>query len=232
MKTTNINADMSHQNGLVYKIGMLLNSLKGNGIVPTLKKIKQQIYLKIKGLDFKTQNIYDLTRIGEYQNHGTALVSTSKDYLTQLISDLETTLSKEISKKVFLDYGSGKGAAIIHAKEIGFKQSIGVEFAKELHEIAVENINKMNLKGGVNSLYADATTYVPPSDTSVIYFYNPFDEVVMKKVVQNLIEQKENFENDVYVIYVNSSCEVLKHNFSLLNQINYPSGSRVDFYKL
>ncbi len=54
----------------------------------------------------------------------------------------------------------------------------------------------------------------------------------MKKVVQNLIEQKENFENDVYIIYVNSSCEVLKDNFSLLNQINYPSGSRVDFYKL
>ncbi len=152
MKTTNINADMSHQNGVIYKIGMLINSLKGNGIVPTLRKIKQQIYLKIKGLDFKTQNIYDLTRIGKYQNHGTALVSTSKDYLTQLISDLESTLSKEISKKVFVDYGSGKGAAIIHAKEIGFKQSIGVEFAKELHEVAVENINKMNFKGGSTPL--------------------------------------------------------------------------------
>ncbi len=91
---------------------------------------------------------------------------------------IKTTLNKNI----FFDYGSGKGAAIIHAKKIGFKRAIGVEFAKELHEIAVENIKKMNLKD-VDSFYADASAYILPSDVSVIYFYNPFDEIVMEKVV-------------------------------------------------
>lgn len=182
MNTTDTNADMSHQNGIVYKVEMFFNSLRGNGPIPTFRKIKQRVYLKAKGLDFKTENIYDLTRTGAYQNHGTALVSSSEDYITQLITDLEAMIKTTLNKNIFFDYGSGKGAAIIHAKKIGFKRAIGVEFAKELHEIAVENIKKMNLKD-VDSFYADASAYILPSDVSVIYFYNPFDEIVMEKVV-------------------------------------------------
>jgi len=231
MRATHTNADMSHQNGIVYKIGILLNSLRGNGIVPTIRKMGQRAYLKIKRVDFTTQNIYDLTRTGEYQNHGTALVSTSEDFLIKLLNDLENSMDTPLKKEVFIDYGSGKGAAIIHAKKVGFKETIGVEFAKELHETALENIKKMKLKN-VESLYADATTYVPPSNVSVIYLFNPFDEVVMEKVIQNLLKQKDDFENDVYVIYGNSSCALLEKHFTLLKKVTYASGSRAEFYKI
>lgn len=84
----------------------------------------------------------------------------------------------------------------------------------------------------VNSFYADATTFTPPSDISVIYLYNPFDEIVMERVVQNILKQKESFKNNVYVIYVNPSCKVLENNFSLLKKIDYSTGSTVEFYKI
>lgn len=231
MRATHTNADMSHQNKIGYKLNVLFNSLRTNGLLPTFRKMFQRVNLKVKGVDFSTQNIYDLTRTGDYQEHGTALVSSSEDFLAQLIQDLESVVKTPLRKDLFIDYGSGKGAAIIHAKKIGFKQTIGVEFAKELHETAVENIKKMKLEN-VESLYADATTYVPPKNVSVIYFFNPFDEVVMQKVIENILEHKASFENEVYVIYGNASCTVLKDRLTLLKEVTYPSGSTADFFKV
>jgi len=231
MRKTHTNADMSHQNGIFYKVSIFIKSLKDNGIAPTLRKIGQRIFYKVKGVDFSTQNIYDLTRVGEHQEHGTALVSTSIDFLTQLLKDLESSMEKPLEKNVFVDYGSGKGAAIIHAKKLGFSKTIGVEFAKELHEKAVQNIKALNLKN-VESLYADATTYALPNDISVIYFFNPFDELVMQKVINNIMAQKSSFKNDVYVIYGNASCTILKENFKLLQELTYSSGAKAEFYKI
>lgn len=231
MRNTHTNADMSHQNGIGYKLNVLFNSLRANGLLSTLRKMFQRVSLKMKGVDFSTQNIYDLTRTGDYKEHGTALVSSSEDFLAQLIKDLESAVETPLRKELFIDYGSGKGAAIIHAKKIGFKQTIGVEFAKELHETAVENIKKLKLEN-VESLYADATTYVPPKNVSVIYFFNPFDEVVMQKVIENILEHKASFENEVYVIYGNASCTVLKDRLTLLKKVTYPSGSTADFFKV
>jgi len=231
MRATHINADMSHQNSMNYKLGEFLDSLKTNGVFPTIRKIGQRVNYRVKGVDFSTQNIYDLTRTGVYQEHGTALVSTSKDFLSKLINDLEESIGKPLDKNLFIDYGSGKGAAIIHAKKIGFKETLGVEFAKELHETAVKNIEKLNLKK-VESLYADATTHIAPLHVSVIYLFNPFDELVMEKVIQNLVKQKEHFTNDVYVIYGNASCDILKNYFELIEKKVYPSGATADFYKI
>jgi SAM-dependent methyltransferase len=231
MRKTHTNADMSHQNGIVYKTGIFFKSLQANGLLSTIRKIGQRLNYKIKGVDFSTQNIYDLTRTGEYQEHGTALVSTSLDFMTMLLTDLEKIIEKPLERDLFVDYGSGKGAAIIHAHRLGFKKTIGVEFAKELHEQAEKNIEKLNLKG-VRSIYADATTYRLPNDISVIYFFNPFDEVVMSKVIENILQQKKNFLGEVYVIYGNASCNVLKDSFEFLKHITYPSGAKADFFKI
>jgi SAM-dependent methyltransferase len=233
MRETHTNANMSHQNGIVYKASVFLKSLKDNGLIPTFHKIWQRIDYKRKGIDFSTQNIYDLTRIGEHQNNGTALVSTSIDFLRQLINDLESNIDSPypLNKNLFVDYGSGKGEAIIHARQLGFKKSIGVEFAKELHEQAIENIEKLKLQN-VDSLYADATTHTLPNDTSVIYFFNPFDEFVMQKVVNNILLQKDSFTNSVYVIYLNASCDILRKNFEFLNEVVYLSGAKAEFYKI
>ncbi len=231
MIKTHTNADMSHQNGIYYKMTVFFKSLRDNGLFPTLRKIWQRIDYKRKGIDFSTQNIYDLTRIGAYPEHGTALVSTSIDFLTQLIGDLEDCIGKKLNRELFVDYGSGKGAAIIHARALGFKESIGVEFAKELHEQAVKNIEKLNLKE-VESIYADATSYILPTHVSLIYFFNPFDEVVMRKVIENILEQKRDFKNEVYVIYGNASCSLLQEHFELLDKRLYTSGARAEFYKI
>jgi 16S rRNA G966 N2-methylase RsmD len=231
MKKTHTNADMSHQNSIRYKVGEFFDSLKINGFTPTINKIAQQIFYKIKGIDFSTQNLHDLTLTGDYKEHGTALVSTSKDFFKRVMCDLEEIVSKDIKKEVFLDYGSGKGGAIIHARYAGFKKSIGIEFAKELHDKAVSNIKKLGLNN-VESYYQDATEYLPPLDVSLIYLFNPFDEVVMEKVSKNILSQKDKYQNEVYIVYGNPSCDVLDRYFELLGERNHDSGAVVRYYKL
>ncbi len=231
MRTTHINADMSHQNTMVYKFGEFIDSLYKNGLLSTARKVGQRIYYKSRGLDFSTENIYNLTRIGAYQNHGTAFVPTSKDFLQQLIEDLEDAIDGRLDRELFVDCGSGKGSAIIHARKIGFKRSIGVEFAQELHIIAEANIEKLKLKS-TDSIYGDVTTYQIPNDVSVIYLFNPFDEVVMEKFLENLLRQKSSFGGEVYLIYKNASSTLLNKRLNLIKEIIYPSEATAHFYKL
>jgi len=231
MRKTHTNADMSHQNSLTYKIGEFFNSLKANGVKKTVDKIFQRVNYKIKGVDFSTQNIYDLTLAGDYKEHGTALVSTHKDLFAEVFLDLEEAVGKKIEKNIFLDYGSGKAGAIIHAKNFGFKKTIGVEFAKELHQIAEQNIKKLALSN-VETNFADATTFLPPLNVSVIYLFNPFDEVVMEKVAQNIVSLKDKYENNVYIIYGNPSCKVLEKYFTTLKQVHHQSGAMFHYYKV
>jgi len=231
MKETHTNADMSHQNSMRYKIGEFTSSIKENGLCSTVDKIAQRVYYKIKGVDLSTQNLHDLTLTGDYQDHGTALVSTSKDFFKKVFEDLEEITGSKIEKNIFLDYGSGKGGAIIQAKKFGFKQSIGIEFAKELHEVAKQNIQKLGLKD-VTSFFQDAAEYMPALDVSVIYLFNPFDAVVMEKVAENIASLKEEFKNEVYIIYGNPSCEVLDAYFTLLGKREHASGARVHYYKV
>ncbi len=231
MKKTDTNADMSHQNSFIYKVKEFFSSLKDNGIKATFIKIVQRVYYKFKGVDFSTQNIYDLTLAGDYKDHGTALVSTSKDFFNKVFNHLEQITQKKIQKSLFLDYGSGKGGAIIWARKAGFAESIGIEFAKELHQIACKNIQRLKVSS-IKSFYQDATTYIPPEDVSVIYLFNPFDEVVMQKVAQNIISKKDKYINEVYIIYGNPSTDVLDNYFKLLDKITYKSGARVSYYKV
>ena len=44
--------------------------------------------------------------------------------------------------------------------------------------------------------------------------------------------QKSSFKNDVYVIYGNASCTILKENFKLLQELTYSSGAKAEFYKI
>ena len=231
MRKLYTNFEVEEENKFLNRLEGVVVSLKKNGFSSTFQKIREHLVYKIKGIDCTSQNISDLTKIGEHKKEGTALISSSKDFLIKLIIDLEKTIEKPIKKSIFIDYGSGKGSAIIHAKKMGFEQTIGIEFAKELHEIAVDNIQKFNLKN-VQSLYADASSYPPPQDVSIIYFNNPFSEVVMKKVIQNILNEKKNFTNDVYIIYGSASTELLKEKFHFLKEVIYPNGARADFYKV
>lgn len=86
-------------------------------------------------------------------------------------------LSPDYENEVFIDYGSGKGRAVIVAATNPFRKVIGVEFSPELCEIARKNVERArkHLKcQEVEIVAMDATKYEVPQDVTLVFLYNPF----------------------------------------------------------
>src|SRR5262249_50425676 len=90
----------------------------------------------------------------------------------------------------FVDVGCGKGRILLVASEYPFQRVTGIELSKELQVIAEENIRKYHSKKrrclDVSAVQADAWDWMPPEENTVFFLYNPFDNVVMQRFLDNL----------------------------------------------
>jgi SAM-dependent methyltransferase len=90
----------------------------------------------------------------------------------------------------FIDYGAGKGRALVLAAEMGFRRVVGVELFESLCAEARANIaaraGRDPRAAAIELLCMDAAAYVPPPGNLFCYFYNPFDDVVLRKVLARL----------------------------------------------
>ncbi len=91
---------------------------------------------------------------------------------------------------VLVDIGSGKGRILLIASQFGFASATGVEFAEELCEIARSNCRIMSESTGTSTkfqiVHGDATAYPVGQTDNTFFFFNPFDDVVMKAVLENI----------------------------------------------
>ena len=87
---------------------------------------------------------------------------------------------------VFVDFGCGKGRTLLLAADFGFKRVIGVEFSSDLAGVAAANARKARLERQVEVVCQDASEFEPPADKCVFYFFLPFVDPIMSKVVDNI----------------------------------------------
>jgi len=116
-------------------------------------------------------------------------------------------LSIDYRQYIFVDFGSGKGRAILMATEFPFKKIIGVEFSRELHEIALANLERfrghITKCADVEPLWMDAVDYVLPEENLVCYFCNPFNAFLMGRVLANIRGSLIQAPRDIYLVYYN-----------------------------
>jgi SAM-dependent methyltransferase len=95
-----------------------------------------------------------------------------------------------LERATFVDLGSGMGRAVFLAARHPFKTVVGVEFSRALHEIAKDNLARLEsatlLCRDVRIVCADAATYAFPRGPLVVYLYNPFDATIMARVLERL----------------------------------------------
>jgi SAM-dependent methyltransferase len=123
---------------------------------------------------------------------------------------------------VFYDMGCGKGRVLLMASQYSFKRIVGVEFCHELVGVAEDNVRRLQATN-VNStqtqvVCSDAAAYRFPDENAVIFFFNPFTEVIMSKVLEN-IRLSARDTKDRYIVYNNPVLENLLSNpehFSLI----------------
>jgi len=104
----------------------------------------------------------------------------------------------------FFDMGCGKGRVLMMAAEQGFMRVVGVEFNPLLVRIAETNIERFYRRkrhpASIEVVHGDAGAYEFPDCDAVIFFYNPFDESVMAKTLQNIRNSINNHKSR-YLIY-------------------------------
>lgn len=111
---------------------------------------------------------------------------------------------------MFIDLGSGKGRALFVAAMHPFQQVVGVEYSRELHEIAIRNMktygNPAQECFDIRPICADATTFSLPEFPTVCFINNPYDVSLMAKTAELLDKSVQSAPRPFFVIYLNAYC--------------------------
>ncbi len=131
----------------------------------------------------------------------------------------------------FVDFGSGKGRVLFYAAQMGFKNIIGVEFVRALHEIAERNIeNYMRRRGNGESIRVfnmDAAEYELPLQPTIVFMANPFGDPVMERMLVRLERSLRARPRELYVAYYLPKCAPLLDASGFLEPIRSGENWRV-----
>jgi len=110
------------------------------------------------------------------------------------------------STSCFVDFGSGKGKAMFMAAEKGFGKVIGVEFSIELVEISRRNLEIFKRRSKVKTkfeiIHMDASEYQIPSEANLLFFSNPFNEMLTTKVIDNILKSLDQSPREIWIVHL------------------------------
>ncbi len=97
---------------------------------------------------------------------------------------------QDVSDYTYIDLGSGKGRTLFVASDWPFRQVIGVEFSRTMHDLACRNVRTYRWWrrrcGRIDSVHGNAADFEFPDGKLVLYMFNPFGAETMQKVLNNL----------------------------------------------
>ncbi len=134
-------------------------------------------------------------------DHSTIYMPVSYDLLEELFYQIKFS-----GHTHFLDIGCGRGRALCVAANYGFKKITGIDFSKEFCAAAVKNLiptkNKFpDLQFKI--INNDAFYFEIPEDANCIFMFNPFDDIIMRGVAENIMNSFELNPRTITIIYVN-----------------------------
>ena len=131
---------------------------------------------------------------------GTAHIASDPDEFHRALR----ALGVDFSLYTFVDLGSGKGRALLLAAGYGFRRLVGVEFARELVDVAKRNIRVAGdyVASRTSMIQQDATQYELPDEPLVLFMYNPFGARTMAPVAQRTRAWWERNRRPLHVVYV------------------------------
>ncbi len=153
-----------------------------------------------------TEAVEELSADETLTRHARRYEAVTTKQMSVLMTKLPTL---DFSKFNFVDLGSGKGRALFIAAEYPFKRIIGVEYGRELNNLAIRNIrtyrNPAQRCFNIESFCADASAYEFPSESTICFMNNPFDEVLMQKLMDSLTEALKKVPRDFFIVYLHAN---------------------------
>jgi len=107
----------------------------------------------------------------------------------------------------FVDIGCGMGRPLLVAADMPFKRIIGVEFARELLDIAAENVaRRAALRGPddrIELICSDASLLAIPDGPVAFFFFNSFGSPTLDRLLANIHASWRESPRPIRFIYVN-----------------------------
>jgi SAM-dependent methyltransferase len=132
-------------------------------------------------------------------NHGYLPISSRS--LRGILRRLRT----DLSRYSFVDYGCGKGRAVLTAAGLPFRAVIGVEYASTLAAIAQRNLTTWRNGAlrcpDVRIVNADARAFEPPPGPCLLFFYSPFLPEVLQAVLERIGQSYRATPRPMLVVY-------------------------------
>jgi SAM-dependent methyltransferase len=189
--------------------GRLSSSLKGHGLRGTWFKARVLLVDYLFDLRYGVETcswseLGSLTIDSANKEHGYSYQPTRVLPLRIVFRSIRSGLPEDA---VLVDIGSGKGRVLLVASEFGFKEARGIEFAHELCEVARKNVGRYKQKTGVRTEFqiieTDATQYLIKPEENLFIMYNPFDETVLDRVLDNIIASLRESPRKIWIVYYN-----------------------------
>jgi SAM-dependent methyltransferase len=192
------------------------------GFANTIKLLSyEKKYEKLLGINtLSIENLDQLTLASQNSKENHHYQGASYFVLFSILN----SIPESFRKKAFIDYGCGKGRALFVAEQCGFEHLIGVDIAKELIDVANQNLliyQKKSKGSSINFVFEDATRYEIPKDACVFYFFNPFGPQILYPVLQNIKESIKKHPREIYCIYLNPIYQevFIQSEFKLVREV-------------
>lgn len=105
---------------------------------------------------------------------------------------------------VFVDFGSGKGKAVLVAGQLPFGRVIGVEIDEALAGRSKDNIHRIRRRLRADEVRGDqasALEWPIPDDLSVAYMFNPFLGSTFHQVFDRIVASFDREPRPVHFVY-------------------------------
>ncbi|MBI3435302.1 MAG: class I SAM-dependent methyltransferase [Proteobacteria bacterium] len=190
---------------------------RGQGIGATLRHARTVALARVhfRVIDKNLQRQFPHTVLGETPLDGLALSGARQD------EAVDATPYSPVPSKTFhwaigglpidhrqfafIDIGSGRGYALHLARAYPFRRLIGVEFARELHLQARDNLaaNATRDAPQVELRHESALETALPPGPTLFYLFSPFGGKVMRAFIERIEQSLIADPRPVIVVYVN-----------------------------
>ncbi len=185
---------------MISHLKVLVNSFKKRGIFNTINFILYEFLFDYTH-SVKTNGYIELNDLNIFQNREDATKYQASSYY--ILNKFFKKYKEMVYDSSVIDFGSGKGRILILAMRYGAKKCIGVEFAKELIDISVTNVESYKLNNSLQTeielIHDSALNYEFDETENFIFFYNPFNEKILNPILQKILQ----LHTRPLIVYIN-----------------------------
>ena len=161
----------------------------------------------------------DLTVESENARHAVSYQCTKIATFREIFAGLQIPFEEF----VFVDIGSGKGRAMLLASDWPFKKIVGIEFAAELHRIALRNLyyyyNPAQHCTEFEAICADAVKCELPPGNLVLYLFNPFGPEIVVQLLANIRRSLTAHPRQAFLVYNNAVCHTVVEESEIFRRV-------------